>query len=124
MRPVVRKTTALGARGERLAADYLGRAGLVIMDRNVRLKAGEIDLVARDGDETVFVEVKTRVGDAESTPDEAITEAKLARMERLAEAYLDAREQTEDAWRVDVVAVVVNRLGRVLRIDHVRGAFL
>jgi Holliday junction resolvase-like predicted endonuclease len=77
-------------------------------------QAGEIDLVARDGDETVFVEVKTRVGDAESTPDEAITEAKLARMERLAEAYLDARDQTEDAWRVDVVAVVVNRLGRVL----------
>ena len=44
-------TTALGARGERLAADYLGRAGLVIVERNVRLRAGEIDLVARDGDE-------------------------------------------------------------------------
>ena len=120
----MRKTTALGARGERLAADYLGRAGLVVVDRNVRLGAGEIDLVAREGDETVFVEVKTRVGDDESTPDEAITEAKLARMERLAEAYLDARDRSEDAWRVDVVAVVVNRLGRVLRIDHVRGAFL
>ncbi len=120
----MRKTTALGARSERLAADYLSRAGLVVVERNVRLQAGEIDLVVRDGDETVFVEVKTRVGDAESTPDEAITEAKLARMERLAEAYLDAHDRSEAAWRVDVVAVVVNRLGRVLRIDHVRGADL
>ena len=120
----MRKTTALGARGERLAADYLSRAGLVVVDRNVRLRAGEIDLVVRDGDETVFVEVKTRVGDAESTPDEAITEAKLARMERLAEEYLDARDRADEAWRVDVVSVVVNRLGRVLRVDHVRGACL
>jgi len=120
----VRRTTALGARGESLAADFLARVGLRIIDRNVRVPGGELDLVAADGDDVVFVEVKTRVGDAQSAPDEAVTPAKLARIERLAAAYLDARGQTDNAWRIDVVAVVVDPRGKVLRIEHLKGAFL
>ncbi|MFN8637365.1 MAG: YraN family protein [Chloroflexota bacterium] len=114
----------LGRRGEELAARYLERQGLVILDRNVRFPVGEIDLVARDADDLVVVEVKTRVGDESTAPDEAISPAKLARLEQLAEAYV-ARLGIPDAnWRIDVVAVVVARNGRVIRVDHLRGAFL
>jgi putative endonuclease len=88
------------------------------------LPMGELDLVLREGDEIVFVEVKTRVGGPETAADAAVTGTKLERLGRLAEAYL-ARERTPDAsWRVDVVAVVLDGDGAVRSIDHLRGAFL
>lgn len=118
------RTQSLGARGEQLAADFLTRAGLQILARNVRLPMGELDLIGREGDEIVFVEVKTRVGGPETAADAAVTGAKLERLGRLAEVYL-ARERTPDApWRVDVVAVVLDGAGAVRSIDHLRGAFL
>jgi putative endonuclease len=114
----------LGRRGEDLAARYLSEAGLTVLERNVRLPSGEIDLVAQDGDELVIVEVKTRIGDEATAPDEAVNAAKLARLDRLSEAYV-ARQGTPEAfWRVDVVAIVLGRDGRVVRLDHLRGAYL
>ena len=114
----------VGVHGEVLAARHLAQLGLTIVERNVRLPGGEIDLVAREADELVFVEVKTRIGDDSTAPDVAVTAAKLARLERLATAYV-ARAGDEDApWRVDVVAIVIERSGRVLRLDHLRGAYL
>jgi putative endonuclease len=114
----------LGRRGEELAARHLQQIGMQIIDRNVRLSDGEIDLVAREGDELIFVEVKTRIGDLETAPDVAVTASKLERLGRLAEAYV-AREATpEQPWRVDVVAVVVERSGRIVQIDHLPGAYL
>ena len=114
----------VGRRGEELAARHLQQLGLVIVDRNVRLPWGEIDLVAREGEELVFVEVKTRIGDASTAPDELVDVAKLARLERLSEAYVERLGDPDVPWRVDVVAVVLGRDGRVVRIDHLPGAFL
>ncbi len=57
-------TTELGIQGERIAAAFLARAGLHVLDRNWRCRDGELDLVARDGDALVFCEVKTRPGPA------------------------------------------------------------
>ena len=114
----------VGRRGEELAARHLGQAGLTVVERNVRMPWGEIDLVAREGDELVFVEVKTRIGDESTAPDEVINLAKLRRLERLAEAYVERLGDPDRAWRVDVVAVVLGRDGRVVRIDHLTGAFL
>jgi putative endonuclease len=115
----------LGRRGEELAARHLQALGLTVVERNVRLPGGEIDLVARDGDELVFVEVKTRIGDASMAPDVAVTAAKLDRLEQLSEAYV-ARLDTPNSvpWRVDVIAVVLARNGRTVSIDHVPGAYL
>jgi putative endonuclease len=107
-----------------LAARHLAGLGWTVLDRNVRLPGGEIDLVARDGDELVFVEVKTRVGDDSPAPELAITAAKLARLERLADAYMTRAGQDDGPWRVDVVAIVIERSGRVRRLDHLRGAYL
>ncbi|MCC6173672.1 MAG: YraN family protein [Chloroflexi bacterium] len=107
-----------------MAADYLARRGLTVVDRNVRLSGGEIDLIVRDNGELVFVEVKTRVGGAGTAPDAAVTAAKLARLGRLAEAYLERAGTPDAPWRVDVVAIVLERDGLVYSIEHLRGAFL
>ncbi len=80
----------LGARGEELAAAALAAAGMLVIDRNWRCGQGEIDIVAVDGDETVFVEVKTRASVAYGHPLEAITAQKLARLRRLAAAWCEA----------------------------------
>lgn len=83
----------LGRRGEDLAAQFLSDAGYTIIDRNWRCPRGEIDLVARDGNDTVFIEVKTRSSTAFGHPFEAITTQKLARLKRLAHAWCDAHRQ-------------------------------
>src|SRR5215212_2125386 len=108
----------VGRRGEDLAARHLQQLGLRVLERNVRLPDGEIDLVAQEGEELVFVEVKTRIGDAETAPDVAVTASKLERLGRLADAYTTRLGTPDQDWRVDVVAVVLGRDGRIVRIDH------
>lgn len=95
-----------------------------IVGRNVRTPAGELDIVARDGDELVFVEVKTRQGDDSTAPDAAVTGAKMLRLERLAEAYVEAHGTPECAWRVDVIGLVIGRSGEIVRLDDLTGAYL
>ncbi|MGR2751490.1 YraN family protein [Agromyces arachidis] len=96
----------LGRRGEQLAADHLQARGMRVIDRNWRCPHGELDLVLRDGDETVFVEVKTRAGDGYGHPFEAITARKLARLRRLALAWCDAHDGPRGRIRLDAVAVL------------------
>ena len=98
----------LGTRGERIAERHLVRRGLTVLDRNWRCAQGEIDLVLRDGEETVFVEVKTRSSVAFGHPLEAITSAKLARLRRLAAAWCAAHPGA-DRIRIDAVAVIAPR---------------
>ena len=114
----------VGRRGEELAARHLQQTGLTVIARNVRFPGGEIDLVAREGEELVFVEVKTRIGDESTAPDELVSAAKLSRLERLAESYVERLGTPNIAWRVDVIAIVLGRGGRVVRLDHLPGAFL
>ncbi len=113
---------ALGRLGEDLAAHYLSGAGYRVLDRNWRCGAGEIDLVALDRDELVFVEVKTRSSIAFGHPLEAITPVKLARLRRLAAAWCEAHEGTSRRMRIDAVAVVAPPRGEA-EIEHVRGVF-
>lgn len=112
----------LGKRGEAIAAHYLWGAGYEIVERNWRCPQGEIDLVARDGDELVFVEVKTRSSVLFGHPLESITIAKLARLRRLAAAWCQAHPGKHDRIRIDAVAVVAPPRGE-FEIDHVRRVF-
>ncbi len=98
-----------GARGEALAADYLEAHGYLILERNVRLQRGEIDIVAREGGDLVFVEVKTRTSQAYGTPAEAITPAKARRLGRAIQEYLQVIHEREESVRVDVVGVMLRR---------------
>jgi len=112
----------LGRRGEEFAAAALTAAGFLILDRNWRCPQGDIDIVATDGDETVFVEVKTRSSLAFGHPLEAITAQKLARLRRLAAAWCDAHTGNHDSIRIDAIAVVAPRVGQPL-IEHLRRVF-
>jgi putative endonuclease len=111
---------ALGAYGERLAARHLTQRGLVVLDRNWRCDAGEIDLVLRDGDVLVICEVKTRTSDACGTPHEAVTPAKLDRLKRLAARWAEDHGVRPAEVRIDLVAVHRPRRGAA-SVDHVAG---
>ena len=112
----------LGRRGETIAERYLLAAGMSIVDKNWRCPQGEIDLVARDGDELVFVEVKTRSGVAFGHPLESITATKLARLRRLAAAWCEAHPGNHDRIRIDAVAVIAPRLGDT-EVEHLARVF-
>jgi putative endonuclease len=111
----------LGRYGEGRAATYLAARGYQVVARNWRCRSGEIDLVVKDGGCLAFVEVRTRRGAGLGTPEESITPAKQARLIVLAEAYVQAHDWT-GGWRIDVVAVELDRRGRLLRIDHYENA--
>ncbi|WP_129337720.1 YraN family protein [Cellulomonas endophytica] len=98
----------VGRYGEDLVAARLGAAGWTVLDRNWRCAAGELDLVARDGDRLVAVEVKTRRSQRFGTPAEAVTPAKVARLRRLLARWLVEHEEHAAEVRVDVVAVVLH----------------
>lgn len=111
---------ALGAYGERVAERHLVAAGMTVLDRNWRCAAGEIDLVLRDGDVLVVCEVKTRTSAAYGTPHEAVGDAKVDRLRRLAMAWQTERGVTAPDVRLDLVAVLRPRRGAA-EVEHVRG---
>lgn len=113
----------LGDFGERAAAAYLIRQGYTILGQQWRCRAGEIDLVAAQGEQLVFVEVRTRRGEAYGSPEESLTPAKRERLRTLAFLYLDAHDQGDRvSWRIDVIAIVVDRAGRIARLHHIPSA--
>lgn len=116
----MRAKDAVGRYGENVAAAYLDAAGWQVVDRNWRGRAGEIDIVALQGDELVVVEVKTRSGDGYGHPAEAVTHAKLARLRRLAAEWLDAHDLRPRSIRVDVIAVRTARRGPA-SVEHLPG---
>lgn len=111
---------AVGRYGERIAADHLVAQGMVVLDRNWRCDEGELDLVLRDGATLVACEVKTRTTLDHGTPHEAVTDARLERLRRLAVRWVEARGVQPAEIRVDLVAVLRPRRGRAL-VEHVRG---
>ncbi|UCC87518.1 MAG: YraN family protein [Anaerolineales bacterium] len=112
----------LGRRGEGIATTYLQQQGYIILARNWRCPAGELDIVARDGEKLAFIEVRTRRGDRFGTPEESITPAKQARLVELAQTYLQEACLTDQDWRIDVVAVEMDPLGRLKRLNLIRNA--
>jgi putative endonuclease len=110
-----------GSRGENLAAEHLERTGYRIVERNYRFERGEIDLIAKDGEELVFIEVKARRSDAFGPPEDAITTQKQEQIKRVAEGYLFERQIEEQACRFDVVAITFNHGKADIRV--IRDAF-
>jgi len=93
----------IGKWGEDTAAEYLTQRGYEIMARNVRTPYGEIDIVTRQGDITIFVEVKTRTSNKMGLPEESITPRKREHMLAAADHY--AAEHEIDHWQIDVLAI-------------------
>ena len=111
---------ALGDYGERLAERHLTEAGMRLLDRNWRCRDGEADLVLRDGDVLVVCEVKTRTSLDYGSPQEAVTDEKLERLGRIAQAWVTAHDVRPSGVRIDLVAVLRPRKGRSI-VEHVRG---
>lgn len=112
----------LGRRGEDLAAEHLAECGLTVIERNWRCPQGEIDLIATDGTEIVFVEVKTRSSARFGDPLESITAQKLARLRRLATAWCEAHPGNHNRIRIDAIAVLLPPRG-LFEIDHIERVF-
>jgi putative endonuclease len=112
----------LGRRGEQLAAERLAGLGYEVVARNFRCPAGEIDLVARQADTWVFVEVRTRRGTSFGTPEESITPRKRQHLIASAQHYLLAHQLEDVPWRIDAVAVALSPRGKLLRVDVIENA--
>jgi len=110
----------LGERGERTAARYLRHHGMRVLSRGYRTRLGEIDLIAREADTLVFVEVKAR---RRGVPAEAVTPEKQRRLTLAALHFLRRHDLLEQRSRFDVVAIVWPEDRRPPEIEHIRNAF-
>ena len=111
----------LGKMGEELAVNYLIGKGYEILERNWRNKHKEIDIVAKDGETLVIVEVKTRQSDGFGEPDMAVTRQKQKCLVYAANAYVFSKRLDLDI-RFDIISIVFNQGNP--KIDHIEDAFL
>ena len=114
----------LGLRGEEEAVRYLAAKGYRILDRGFRMFGGEIDIIARQGETLVFVEVKTRRSTEFGVPDESVNLSKQNQVRKIAQGYLLKKQLPESATpcRFDILSVVWAE-GRGLAITHLENAF-
>lgn len=111
-----------GNKGEEIATKYLSKLGYSIIERNYRYSnKGEIDIIARDDNFLIFVEVKTRFNDKYGDPIEAITKNKQSQIKKIAEAYLYEKNITNINCRFDVITI--EKKGDKLHIEHYKDAF-
>ncbi|QMV40190.1 YraN family protein [Cohnella cholangitidis] len=119
------RRVAVGKAGEDAAAHHLQQSGYLVEGRNWRCRSGELDLIARDGETLVFVEVRSRSNPSRfGTAVEAVTPRKCRQVRELATIYLKQRK--DDAIlsvRFDVVAVTFGKDGGLVEVKHLQGAF-
>jgi putative endonuclease len=112
----------LGALGERIAAEHLKKRGYEILETNFRCPFGEIDIIARQKEFLVFVEVRTKRSPEFGLPEESITSSKRRKLIQLANAYLQTHKAFPSLWRIDVVAVELGADGKVSRVKLIENA--
>jgi putative endonuclease len=111
----------LGKYGESVAADFLSRQGYEIVERNWHCRDGEIDLIARENDDWVFVEVKTRSSKSSVDGLEAVDELKLKKLRKSIAQWCSVRQIVTTRLRLDVVSVFVN--AGTVRFEHLKQVF-
>lgn len=111
----------IGKLGEDIAIKYLEKHGYHILERNYRKPWGEIDIIAQQKDELVFVEVKAQNQEFEWRPEENITQHKKRQLSRIVATYLKANKIPEDQnWRVDVLAITLDFKTQNASVEHVQ----
>ena len=109
-----------GKLGEEIAVAFLKKNGFKIIDRNFRIRGGEIDIIGIDDDTLVFVEVKTRASNEFGTPLESITYWKLKSLVKTAQFYKLKHPKLPDAMRIDAVSIVLDELHNIKDIELVK----
>jgi putative endonuclease len=112
----------LGAQGEELACAYLRDQGVEVIERNWKCQAGEADVIAREGDDLVFMEVKTRTSNSSGFPEEAVDRKKRRRYEKIAMEYLFSHDLPSARVRFDVLALLLSTNGKAF-LKHHRDAY-
>jgi len=110
----------LGKRGEELAASFLEEKGYHLLERNWRFSYAEVDIIAKDDDILVFVEVKTRSSDYFGKPEEFVSAKKERLLTDAASVYM---EQINHTWeiRFDIISVIIQASGS--KVSHIEDAF-
>ena len=111
-----------GILGEKLARDFLKKRGYHILETNYRCPEGEIDIIAGHKDSLVFIEVRTRKSLQFGTPEESITPTKMAKLRMVAAHYQQTHDNLPQAWRIDVVAVEMDKRDKPSRIELIENA--
>ena len=116
-------TAVTGRLGETLALEFLLGLRYAIIEKNYRKPFGEVDIIARDRDTLVFIEVKTRQSTVFGTPFEAVDARKQRQLSRVALEYLQTRGRADTPARFDVIAVRLDLDNRPAAIEHLKNAF-
>ncbi|WP_066639450.1 YraN family protein [Desulfolucanica intricata] len=112
----------LGRRGETAAVEYLLQKGYKIILQNFRCYLGEIDIIAKEGDTIIFVEVRARSTDSFGLPQESVSIKKQNRLRKLAQYYI-SKFSISDSCRFDVLGIMFEANGRIKSIEHFINAF-
>lgn len=115
-------TKDIGQLGEDLAAKYLKRNGFTIIIRNYRKKYGELDIIAENEGDLVFIEVKTRTTESHGSAEEAVTVSKQQQIIKLAMIYISENELFDKSVRFDVVSILLNKR-KAVKINLIKHAF-
>jgi len=112
----------LGAFGENMAREYLSKCGYRVLEKNFSCRAGEIDIIAIQGDAVVFIEVKTRSSDRYGLPSEAVSKSKQQKIVKTALYYMQKNKLLDKMCRFDVMEIIVDGEGSN-RINIITDAF-
>lgn len=110
----------IGKLGEDIAVNYLKQKGYKILDRNFECRQGELDIIALDKKEIVFIEVKTRTSNKYGIPSEAVNKIKQKHMLQTIKFYLYIRNLSDEFVRIDVIEVYIK--DNVYRVNHIKQA--
>jgi putative endonuclease len=116
------KRNELGVLGEVIASEFLAKNGYEVLETNYRCSDGEIDIITKQEDSLVFIEVRTKRSKGFGTPEESITSAKKEKLRICAERYRQEHQNLPSDWRIDVVAVQMAKDGQVQRIEIIENA--
>jgi putative endonuclease len=113
----------IGFSGEEAAAAYLEKMGYKILDRNFRVKSGEIDIIGKEGDYIIFIEVKSRYSTSHGTPSESVTRHKQLKLYKTAELYIMIKKLWHCKFRFDVIEVIFSIQNNNMDIKLIKDAF-
>jgi putative endonuclease len=124
MKPLLLHRQSLGKLGEDIATSHLQKEGYRIIQRNFKARYGEIDIICVKDNVLVFVEVKTRIGLAFGTPEEAVTPRKLQEVIKTAEYFVLSNKNLPSQLRIDVVAITLDSDRKVINFNHIQNVSL